>query len=153
MSLEIEKIIKELEEDKKEIDKNVQTITKLRERQFETVENLIKEYNEIFKWYWNNGVAFSHPRLKEFMSSMGPIVGYDEKEDRLLIYNYLDKKFEAVNTRNTEERQTKNLNILIRYGSFEDIVSGIKHTLVRQKEILENQYRLIDELEDQLNNF
>ncbi|WEZ61618.1 hypothetical protein [Bacillus subtilis] len=153
MLLEIEKIINGLEEDKKEIDKNVETIAKLRERQLETVKNLIKEYERIFTWYWNNGVAFSHPRLKEFMSSIGPIVGYDEKDERLFIYNCLDKKFESVNPRNTEDRQTKNLNILIRYGYFEDIVSGIKHTLVRQKEVLEKQYRLIDELENQLNNF
>lgn len=105
-------------------------------------------------WYVNNQVAFTHPRLrgKGFMNIGGPIVGYDEHEGRLFIYNYQLKRFETVNIRNRADAKTKNLRILIEQGYFEDIVSGIKHTLVHQKEVLKAQQKMIDNIEDQLNN-
>ncbi|KOC79024.1 hypothetical protein ABE141_19175 [Bacillus velezensis] len=154
MSLDIDKILEELEEDNKEIQKNINTLSSLREKQVEAVENLLKEYDKIMLWYVNNQISFTHPRLKGrgFMNTGGPIVGYDEHEERLFIYNYHLKRFETVNIRKRSDAKTKNMRILIDQGYFEDIVAGIKHTLVHQKEVLTSQYKMIDTLEAQLNN-
>ncbi|MDX7894862.1 hypothetical protein SJY89_06455 [Bacillus velezensis] len=154
MSLDIERVLGELEEDEKEIRKNIKTVNFLREKQVEAVENLLKEYDKIMLWYVNKQIAFTHPNLrgKAFSHIGGPIVGYDEQEEKLFIYNYHHKRFEAVNIHKRSDAKTKNMRILIDQGYFNDIVAGIKHTLFHQKEVLKAQKNLIDTLEAQLNN-
>ncbi|ULN60205.1 hypothetical protein [Bacillus velezensis] len=154
MSLDIDRILEELEEDNKEIQKNINTFSSLREKQVAAVENLLKEYDKIMLWYVNKQIAFTHPRLRgrAFMNIGGPIVGYDEHEERLFIYNYHLERFETVNIHNRSDALTKNLRILIDQGYFEDIVSGIKHTLVHQKEVLKEQYEQINKIENLLND-
>ncbi|KIN46325.1 hypothetical protein [Bacillus subtilis] len=154
MSLDIEKVLVELDEDRKQIDNNQKTIFNLREKQKAAIDKLLDDYDQVMLWYVKKQIAFTSPKLrgKSFINQSGPVVGYDERNNLLFTYNYSNKKFEVVNLFDKSDVKTKNSRILIEEGYFEDIVAGIKHTLVHQKELLEAQQRLIDGIEAQLKN-
>ncbi|MEC0314961.1 hypothetical protein [Bacillus subtilis] len=154
MSLDIEQVLKDLELERFAIDQNQIKIRKLRRKQEEAINKLLDEYDQVMSWFVKKKIAFTSPKLRgnSFMNQTGPVVGFDERNKLLFVYNYITKQFQSVNIYDQSHIETKDLRILIEEGYFEDIVSGIKHTLVHQKEILEAQKKLIDGIEAQLSN-
>jgi hypothetical protein len=103
-----------------------QDLTKRHEELFqeqeERLNKLMEDTEDCVGWYLKNSYRFTHPNLS-YITSKGPILGYDEKESVLIVW-ILGKGIKKLD-HNNEEVRTTNLYWLVRDGHFEDAVSGL----------------------------
>ncbi len=123
-----EKILLNLEEDKKEFqDTNERYNAKINE-QAEIIENLIDSLNEIYHHYYEQQFYFAEISDK-MRSTIGPILNFDNSTRELVQYN-LERELIEVNKLNYEFKKTgdtKYLNYeqLVNKCDFDDIVSNL----------------------------
>ncbi|MCY7869614.1 hypothetical protein MOB43_10045 [Bacillus spizizenii] len=145
----VETII-ELEKELEILNSNKEKIVSLQREQAELIEKLIDENNEVIRWLYKNRLPFYHETIKGKRSSKGPILGFDEDEDRLIRYNFEKHIIESVDIYDTSDSKEISSLKLVKEGHFVSAVKGIKYLTKQQKEIIDEQNEFIDELKYEL---
>lgn len=120
------------------------------EKQEQLLIQRCEESEPLIEWYKGKRIIFTHPSIN-FRSNRGPILGYDDKEDELIIYRP-DKGILKINMRTKEEKFTYFLE-LVKHGHFETAMEGFDYLKVmidkyvtdykedsQKREVLLNKY-------------
>lgn len=77
-------IIRKLEEDLSNYKEVTKQYEQIMNKQINILNNTIEKYLPVMEWHIKNNIAFKYPDLR-FKSEIGPILGYNEKEDKLIV--------------------------------------------------------------------
>ncbi|TFJ90643.1 hypothetical protein [Lentibacillus salicampi] len=150
-------IIRKLEEDLSIYKEVTNQYEQIMNKQIKILNNTIEKYLPIMKWYIENNIVFKYPDLR-LKSEIGPILGYNEKEDKLIVYYY--EKRATVKVKTTTTRRIIEIYSpwnLIRDGFFLDALSGLKYleigyslSIHKLKELMSSYKKDINQIEKQL---
>ncbi|MBG9882822.1 hypothetical protein KY998_10790 [Bacillus paralicheniformis] len=140
--------IEVLEQTRKEIDSKAKKISQLRQEQINILQEKRDDYLGIMEWYVEQRLKFSHPKLK-FYNSIGPILGYIEDTEEVIIYHVREKGFFAQEL-NDSDRRKSSAREIIDTGNFENAVIGFDYLLNMQNDNLKKVDEEIKRLEEEL---
>ncbi len=143
-TIEADKIIKKLEEEMHIYHKVTEDYEKIMQDQINILKNIIEKYKPVMKWYLENNVVFKHPDLR-IKNEIGPILGHDKKEDKLIVYYYEKRMIIKIKfTAPCKITEIYSLRDLIRDGFFLDALSGLKYievgyskNIIKLRELME----------------
>ncbi|WFQ85561.1 hypothetical protein MJ920_09695 [Bacillus velezensis] len=147
-SKSVETII-QLEKELEKVNSNTAEIKSLQREQAELIDKLIEENNEVFRWFYENRLPFYHETITK-QSFKGPILGFDEDEDRLIRYNFEKHTMESLYIHDTSDLKEISTLKLVKDGHFISAVKGIKYLTNQQAEIIDEQNNLINKLKREL---
>lgn len=142
--------IEELRKDYETINSNYEAINNLQREQRELLTLIIEQNRELMDWFVKNKVIFIDP-TQTFQSPKGPILGYDEREGRLIVFDVKKEVIQMLDV-DAPEYEPQNITLvkLVRDGHFVSAVNAIKYLIKQQKDIIEHQNELINDLKDDL---
>ncbi|MBO3652051.1 MULTISPECIES: hypothetical protein [Bacillus amyloliquefaciens group] len=144
----VETII-QLEKELEKINSNKTEIKSLQKEQEEIIDKIIEENNEVFRWFYENRLPFYHETISK-QSFKGPILGFDEDEDRLIRYNFEEHTMESIDIHDMGDLKEISTFKLVKDGHFFSAVKGIKYLTKQQAEIIDEQNKFISELKREL---
>lgn len=143
MSDFIENLMQELNElDSKH--KELETeLDKIEKEQVQKLKDLIEFYKPVMMWY-KERYYFKHPVLP-YRSRRGPILGYDNEEDNLIVYDINRDAVLYESLSYQDEFKTYPIWKVVKDGHFSNAMHGIKHLEVMLSDYIE---RINKKLED-----
>ncbi|GAA5417378.1 hypothetical protein Pryu01_02441 [Paraliobacillus ryukyuensis] len=149
-NIETDKIIKKLEEEMHIYYKVTEDYEKIMQEQINILKNTIEKYLPVMEWYLENNVDFKHPDLR-IKNEIGPILGHDEKEDKLIVY-YFEKRIIIKIKFTAPFKITEIYSFwdLIRDGYFLDALLGLKYIEVGYSTNIIKLRELISEYNENL---
>lgn len=145
----MEELLEKLKSQHEEHKKTSGEIESLIQEQIETLKDLLEQYKPVYEWYKENSFVFTHPDFN-IHSGTGPILGYIEKENEVIVFNVNKRNFERVYLHDNEERKGYNLYSLVRDGHFETAKTGILYLERMLENYLERNHKTIDKLKSEL---
>ena len=142
---------KQLVEFNKKLDehkKATKAIEELTVKQANYIIDLIEKYLPICEWYKDNRFLFTHPDLT-FSSSSGPILGFAQKTNELIIFNIRTNYLEKVNL-SENKSELYNFNSLIKDGHFISAKTGILYVNIMLDTYLQNSLIHLDKMKREL---
>ncbi|HZH61040.1 MAG TPA: hypothetical protein VEY70_16050 [Metabacillus sp.] len=126
LNINVEELLKKLEEQHKEHKTTSEEVEDLFAQQKEILRGMLEKLKPVYSWYSDNGFVFTHPTIK-VRSPFGPILGYDQEENEVIVFNIEKNYPERVYLNNTENRKFYSLYNLVRDGFFSDAVNGLQY--------------------------
>ena len=142
--------IKDLDLEYESYEKILDHNNSLREKQVELLSKQIKDSKPLIEWYRKKRFSFTHPHIN-YISNGGPILGFDEKESNVFIYNPSEGLLK-INSKSNEGKSTF-IEHLIENGHFKTAMEGLvylNHMIAKYKSDLERDTL---EREVQINQF
>lgn len=99
----------------------------LQEKQEQLLLQRFEESKPLIEWYREKRLIFTHPSIS-YKSNRGPILGFDDDEYELIIYNP-DKGLLKIDMSTKEEKHTF-FEHLVRDGHFESAMEGFVYLKV-----------------------
>jgi len=122
-------IAKRIIEDLNRLDDKYQKIASeienIEKEQLKTLRELIDIYKPVMEWYRSH-FKFTHPNFN-IRTTIGPILGYDDENEILTVYNIENDCVQYVNMFDTNDVKNISLLQVIKDGHFENAVIGIKY--------------------------
>lgn len=138
-SINVEEIIKERDKRITGLKEELEEINKNKTELFgETVEN-VKPYIEYIK---RKGYYFRHPSIN-CISSVGPIIGVDEKKDVWLVFNPENNVVNEIEMYNPEGKKTIPVWHFIEKYDFEAAMEGLLYCKELQEIIINDFQEMI----------
>lgn len=148
-NLNVTQLLEELQKQRKEHSAAAEEIESLIIKQVTVLKDLLDSYKPVYQWYSDCGFLFKHPTL-QYRSPSGLIMGYDNKENELYVFNIKQERVEKVNMYKTEVREFVSLRHIVEKGFFNDAVTGIKHLESMLKNYVNNSNEYIQTLKKEL---
>lgn len=101
-------------------------IEELLDEQEGIISEGLKESEPVYQWYKRKGFFFAHPTYK-LRSASGPILGFDEKKEEVIVYDIEREGLQKVYIHDNSERKNYSTYNLVKEGYFEDAIVGIKY--------------------------
>lgn len=123
----------------------------LENKQVEVIDKLIEDNKPIFQWIKNESdFFFTHPTLN-YRSKAGPILGYQESDHRLVVYDVEKEslKITDIGEKYASDKPTISLQ-LVRNGHFTTAVEGLTYIEEMFKEYVQRIAKTIDKLKKEL---
>jgi hypothetical protein len=107
------------------------------------LDDSLDRYKPLMKWYKEANVKFLHPVLS-VQSYKGPILGCDTNEDKIIVYDYENRKTVKIKKTYPHDVEDYPRYKLISDGFFVDAISGLKYVEYGYAEGTKNLRELID---------
>jgi hypothetical protein len=137
LNINVEDLLQKLEQKYKEHETTSREIEDLLDEQLGLLKSILEKLKPIYSWYFKKGLVFTHPTIK-VRSPLGPILGYDRKENEVIVFNIQKNHPEKVYLHDNKVRKFYSLYELVRDGFFSDAVNGLQY-LGKMLEIYVNE--------------
>ena len=114
-----------LEEKTGEVKELRQAVRNITLEKVDIFNDRMEMLSETLEFNTRNKLYFTHPKYKH-ISSRGPIIGYDTKENNLCIYDLKDKCIKEISMYNTEKEKALFEEKFFGKYSFEDAMLGLE---------------------------
>ncbi|MBM7606002.1 hypothetical protein JOC75_004030 [Metabacillus crassostreae] len=152
MNLKTDELLVKLEEQHKVHQSTSEEIDDLVKKQNDYLDKLIIELQPVYEWYSKKEYMFTHPNLK-LKSGSGPILGYDENENEVIVLNVEKKRIEKVYLHDNKERKPYSTYRLVKHGYFEDAVNGLMYLEIMLDNYISRNNDSLSDLKLELSRF
>jgi hypothetical protein len=92
------------------------------DEQLGLLKSMLEKLKPVYSWYFKKGLVITHPTIK-IRSPLGPILGYDQKENEVIVFNIQKNLY----LHDNKVRKFYSLYELVRDGFFSDAVNGLQY--------------------------
>jgi hypothetical protein len=124
---------------------------KLLNKQVDLFNNYLSERLPIFKFIKKNKFYFRHPKYK-YLSSRGPILGYDNDKNLLYVYDMDTSNIIKINMFNNEVKDAWEIEFFKKFN-FEDAIEGLIYNGKLPDILIEDLQKDIARKEELLNKY
>jgi hypothetical protein len=71
------------------------------DEQLGLLKSMLEKLKPVYSWYFKKGLVITHPTIK-IRSPLGPILGYDQKENEVIVFNILSRRIYIYTTTKCE---------------------------------------------------
>ncbi|SNZ14226.1 hypothetical protein SAMN05421503_2275 [Terribacillus aidingensis] len=92
----------------------------------QSLRNMLSERSHLIDWYCNNKVFFMHPTI-QYVTMVGPILGMDEKERDVFVYEYQSGMVYRYSRANSRKKEAISFEKIVELDQFDNAVSGLEY--------------------------